>query len=84
MLLLCILACAAQPVGFHPAALCGDPYGFWSGLWHGLIAPFSFLGSLFESSIAVYAPCNNGGWYSFGFCLGIGAFAKGSSAAPNR
>ena len=52
----------------------GEPYGFWSGLWHAMIAPFSFIGSLFSDDIAIYAVNNNGGWYDFGFILGIGSF----------
>lgn len=48
------------------------PYGFWSGLWHGFIAPWSFIGSLIWDDIAMYAVNNNGGWYDFGFVLGSG------------
>lgn len=58
-----------------------DPYGFWGGLWHGTIAPLSWLGSLFSDDIAIYAVNNNGGWYDFGFILGIGALGGGSSKA---
>lgn len=54
-------------------------YGFWGGLWHGIIAPFAFIGELFSDDIAVYAHNNNGGWYDFGFILGIGGFSLGSS-----
>lgn len=55
------------------------PYGFWGGLWHGMIAPFSFIGSLFSSDIAMYAVNNNGGWYDFGFAIGAGIIFGGSS-----
>ena len=55
-----------------------DPYGFWSGLWHGWIAFFSFIGSLFSDDIAMYAVNNNGAWYDFGFWLGIGSIGAGS------
>jgi hypothetical protein len=51
----------------------GHTYGFWGGLWHGFIAVFSWIGSLFSDDIAIYAVNNNGGWYDFGFLLGIGA-----------
>jgi len=44
-----------------------EPYGFWSGLWHGLIMPISFIISLFKDNVAIYAVNNNGGWYDFGF-----------------
>jgi hypothetical protein len=48
------------------------PYGFWGGLWHGFISPWSFIGSLIWDDIAMYAINNNGGWYDFGFVLGSG------------
>jgi len=58
-----------------------DPYGFFSGLWHGIITLFSFIGSLFSDDIAVYACNNTGGWYDFGFLIGVGglSFGFGSS-----
>ena len=52
-----------------------SPYGFWGGLWHGLISPISFFGSLIWDDVAMYAVNNNGGWYDFGFWLGIGGLA---------
>ncbi len=58
-----------------------EPVGFWYGLWHGWIVGFAWICSLFSDNIAIYASYNNGGWYDFGFILGIGAFAGGSSSA---
>lgn len=58
-----------------------EPYGFWGGLWHGIIAPVSFICSLFIDHIAMYAVNNNGGWYDFGFVLGAGILFGGSSRA---
>jgi len=55
-------------------------YGFWGGLWHGIIVVWSWIGSLFSDNIAVYAVNNNGGWYDFGFVLGLGAFSGGASS----
>jgi len=54
-----------------------DPYGFWSGLWHGWIVIFSWIGSLFSDDIAIYAYNNNGGWYDFGFIVGLGSLSGG-------
>ena len=51
--------------------------GFWSGLWHGLIAPIAFIVSLFKDNVAIYAVCNNGGWYNFGFLLGASILLGG-------
>jgi len=57
----------------------GHTYGFWGGLWHGIIAPIAFVCSWFSDNVSVWAVNNNGGWYTFGFLLGIGAFGKFAS-----
>ena len=62
----------------------GSIAGFWLGLWHGMIAPISWLVSLFSNTINVYEVHNNGGWYNFGFCLGAGIIFKSSSEASSR
>jgi hypothetical protein len=54
-----------------------NPYGFFSGFWHGMIIFFSFIGSIFSDDIAIYAYNNSGGWYDFGFLLGLGSFGSG-------
>ena len=54
--------------------------GFWYGLWHGMIVPFAWFISLFTDSVAIYAVYNNGGWYDFGFVLGIGTLSSSSTA----
>lgn len=51
-------------------------YGFWGGVWHGMISQFAFIGSLFSDDIAIYAVNNNGGWYNFGFVGGLGIMVK--------
>lgn len=56
-------------------------YGFWNGLWHGLISPVTFIVSLFKERVAVYGVNNNGGWYDFGFLLGVAITFGGSSKA---
>ena len=59
----------------------GHTYGFFGGLWHGIIAPASFVCSLFMDDVAVWAVNNNGGWYSFGFLIGVGSLGFGGSKA---
>jgi hypothetical protein len=57
----------------------GRVAGFWQGLWHGFIVPFTFLMSLFKEDVGVYELHNNGAWYNFGFALGtILSFSGGS------
>jgi len=81
-----LTGCAAGPnsVVDTPASS-GDVAGFWLGLWHGCIAAITFIISLFNSDVSVYEVHNNGGWYDFGFMLGIGGFSSsvvgGSSQA---
>lgn len=51
-----------------------DPdLGFLAGVWHGTIFVISFIFSLFNDDVAVYAANNSGGWYDFGFLLGLSA-----------
>jgi hypothetical protein len=59
----------------------GHTYGFLGGLWHGIIAPASFVCSLFMDDVAVWAVNNNGGWYTFGFLIGVGSLGFGGSKA---
>ena len=49
----------------------GNVAGFWQGLWHGFTAPVTFLISLFNNNIGVYEVHNNGGWYNFGYIIGL-------------
>lgn len=66
-----VLTSCAQSVSVE-ACTPEEVYGFWGGLWHGIIAPFTFIVSLFDDEVAMYAINNNGGWYNFGFVLGAG------------
>lgn len=49
----------------------GHTAGFWAGLWQGIILPITFIVSLFTDQVSIYDVHNNGGWYDFGFVLGI-------------
>ena len=73
-LLLALAACARQSAS---AIVAGSP-GFLHGLWDGFIFPFAWLVSLFVPEVAVYAVPNNGGWYDFGYFLGIVVFGAGA------
>lgn len=66
--------------------LTGHTYGFFGGLWHGFIAPFDFIGMLFDKGITMYAQNNNGGLYALGFLLGSGGwgFFGGKGASKVR
>ena len=61
----------------------GDPPGFWLGLWHGFILLFTFIGGLF-TDIEVYAYPNSGGWYDFGFVIGVLIFFGGGGSRARK
>ena len=73
--LLALAACAATQ---DSAAVAPTAPGFWLGLWHGFIFPVAWVISLFTDQVAVYAVPNNGGWYDFGYFLGIVVFGVGA------
>lgn len=76
LVLLLLSACASQvDAGVSQDA---SVPGFLWGLWHGFVFPFAWIGSLFDPDIAVYAVPNRGGWYDFGFFLGITVLGGGS------
>ena len=58
--------------------------GFWRGLWHGIIAPITFIISLFTESVNIYEVYNTGGWYDFGFVLGSGILFGGGMFGGRR
>jgi hypothetical protein len=79
-------SCAAGP---NPGAGTGEePAGFWLGLWQGIIAPVTFVISLFTDSVSVYEVANNGNWYDFGFFFGLtislGGSGGGAGARARR
>ena len=70
-----MLTSCADTVELNNCTHMVEPGGFWWGLWNGMTAGWAWLGSLISDGIAIYDVNNNGGWYDFGFVLGIGAFA---------
>jgi hypothetical protein len=73
-----------------PNRLAGTPDGggevarFPMGLWHGLIAPVAFIVSLFSDTVTIYEVHNNGGWYNFGFILGMMIILGGGGGGAAR
>lgn len=72
---LALAACAAHQSAAGVAP--GAP-GFWLGVWHGFIFPVAWIVSVFVPDVAVYAVPNNGGWYDFGYFVGIMFLGVGS------
>ncbi len=67
-----------------PRTAGGASAGFWLGLWHGIIAPVTFVISLFTRSVEMYEVHNNGGWYNFGFLFGLSIILGGSAGGTAR
>ncbi len=65
---LLLASCAAQQTASGVEA---EAPGFFLGVWHGFIFPVAWIISLFVDSVAIYAVPNNGGWYDFGYFVGI-------------
>ena len=47
-----------------------DPPGFFMGVWHGLLAPWTLIGRLFMD-IKMYAIPNTGWFYDLGYLIGV-------------
>lgn len=62
----------------------GKSAGFWSGLWHGIITPVTFIISLFTDNVNVYEVFNTGNWYDFGFMFGICIIFGGGAGGAAR
>jgi hypothetical protein len=49
----------------------GQIAGLAQGLWHGLIAPVTLIGSFFNPAMQMYEVHNNGKEYNVGFLIGV-------------
>lgn len=47
------------------------PAGIFAGIWHGWIAPFSLVISIFNHDISIYEAYNVGFWYNLGYYMAI-------------
>jgi len=80
MLLLIVLICMlAGCVPGDGSRSIENSAGFFTGLWHGIIVIFSFIGSWFNKNIKLYEICNNGFWYNLGYLFGFGGISFGFS-----
>ncbi len=82
---LTVAGCAAGPndlVGSENEE--GEVAGFLPGLWHGIIAPVTFIISLFSDNVSMYEVHNNGGWYNFGFLFGMMIVFGGGGGGASR
>ena len=80
-LALALSACIAKQSG---AAVSPSGPGFLEGVLHGFIFPVAWIVSLFTDQIAVYAVPNNGGWYNFGYFVGVMFLGVGARSSRRR
>ena len=66
--LILILASCAAGNGTYSAE---EQAGFFSGVWHGWIAPFALISHLFDNDVRVYEIDNDGIWYDVGFYIAV-------------
>jgi hypothetical protein len=59
-----------NPLANEPAEN-GRVAGVAQGLWHGLIAPITAVGSFFNPDMQMYEVHNNGQEYNLGFLVGV-------------
>ena len=67
LILISLSSCLPGGGNYSPA----DPAGFFTGIWHGWIAPVSLILGLFNKDITIYETFNSGWWYDFGFYISI-------------
>ena len=88
VLLLVLVVLAACVPGRNDLARTPDEEGrvagFWQGLWQGIIAPITFIVSLFTPNVQFYEVHNNGNWYNLGFVLGAGILTGGGIFGSRR
>lgn len=73
-LLLTVIFCAALLTGCVPGDGANGPghlAGFFSGVWHGWIAPISLIIRFFDDSRSIYEVYNNGFMYDLGFYMAV-------------
>jgi hypothetical protein len=61
-----------------------DKAGFFSGIWHGWIAPLSLIVGIFDHDVRIYEPFNTGWWYDFGFYIAVIAGFGGIQLSRRR
>lgn len=82
MLLALLPGCAEKIEVVFPAN--AYEYGFFSGLWHGFIAPFSLIGIFFDMDVVVFATKNTVLSYGLGFLIGSGGWGILASNARKK
>lgn len=86
VLLLSLAGCATH----YSADTINEPYGFFSGIWHGFLFPYalmanvvswlaSIVGMSILDSVQIIGRPNTGLWYYAGFALGLCSYSGGAA-----
>jgi hypothetical protein len=60
-----LVACVPGGDAYAPEG----PAGFFSGVWHGWIAPVCLVWGFFDPAVRIYEVYNTGWWYDFGYYI---------------
>jgi hypothetical protein len=82
-LLLCAAALALNGCARQSGPEVAHLPGFWLGLLHAWLLPFSFIGSL-STDYRIYAFPNSGRGYDFGYLIGVSALTGGAGRATKK
>lgn len=63
---LVLAACAAGTTEYAETQA-----GFFSGVWHGWIAPVALIWHIFNDEVRIYETNNTGIWYDVGFYIAV-------------
>ena len=61
-----------------------SPAGFFTGIWHGWIAPVSLVIGLLDDTTRIYEPNNTGWFYDLGVYIAIVGGFGGLSFTRNK
>lgn len=89
LLLATVLSMGGCATHYSPSTV-SDPYGFFSGLWHGLVFPYALLVNIISwilevigvsalDSIQIIGRPNTGIFYYVGFGLGCLTYSGGAA-----
>jgi len=70
--MICLCSCAPE----HGSS---TEYGFFGGIWHGIILLLSIIGKILGFDIGIYAEDNTGFTYWLGFIIGLGGLGGGAA-----
>ena len=76
-----LLSIATSLTSCAPENYSSHEYGFFGGIWHGIVWGFALIGKLFGADIGLYADHNTGFTYWLGFIIGLGGLGGGGASA---